>query len=90
MILNTRDRINILVAFQTRNGGTFMESYNSRCADDFRCIALNACSLVCGFVGNGFLLFNFTRRIRYIVALPMTIILWYFATSIVRIPQYSA
>lgn len=28
------------------------------------CIALNAASLVCGFVGNIFLLFNFTRRIR--------------------------
>ncbi len=27
-------------------------------------IALNAASLVCGFVGNIFLLFNFTRRIR--------------------------
>ena len=28
------------------------------------CIALNAASLACGFVGNIFLLFNFTRRIR--------------------------
>ena len=52
-----------------------------------RCIALNAASLVCGFVGNVFLLFNFTRRIRYIVALPMTIILWYFATGIVSLPS---
>lgn len=52
----------------------------------FRCIALNAASLACGFAGNIFLLFNFTRRIRYIVALPMTIILWYFATGIVSSP----
>jgi potassium channel subfamily K len=44
---------------------------------------LNIASLVCGFVGNLFLLFNFTRRVRYIVALPLTIILWYFATGIV-------
>ncbi len=51
-----------------------------------RCIALNAASLACGFAGNIFLLFNFTRRIRYIVALPMTIILWYFATGIVSCP----
>lgn len=51
-----------------------------------RCIALNAASLACGFAGNIFLLFNFTRRIRYIVALPMTIILWYFATGIVSYP----
>lgn len=47
------------------------------------CIALNAASLVCGFIGNVFLLFNFTRRVRYIIALPMTIILWYIATGIV-------
>ncbi|KAL9596099.1 MAG: hypothetical protein Q9179_004744 [Wetmoreana sp. 5 TL-2023] len=50
--------------------------------DPHWCIALNAASLVCGFVGNVFLLFNFTRRVRYIVALPATIIFWYFATGI--------
>ena len=48
-----------------------------------RCVSLNALSLVCGLGGNIFLLFNFTRRVRYIIALPMTIILWYFATFIV-------
>ena len=47
------------------------------------CLGLNGASLACGFVGNIFLLFNFTRRVRYIVALPMTIILWYFATGVV-------
>ena len=47
------------------------------------CLGLNGASLACGFAGNIFLLFNFTRRIRYIVALPVTIILWYFATVIV-------
>lgn len=46
------------------------------------CLGLNGASLACGFAGNIFLLFNFTRRIRYIVALPVTIILWYFATGI--------
>ena len=51
--------------------------------DPHWCIALNAASLVCGFVGNVFLLFNFTRRVRYIVALPATITLWYLATGIV-------
>lgn len=55
------------------------------------CLGLNGASLACGFVGNIFLLFNFTRRIRYIVALPVTIILWYFATGIVctHLPLYS-
>ena len=47
------------------------------------CLGLNGASLACGFIGNLFLLFNFTRRIRYIVALPVTIVLWYFATGIV-------
>ena len=51
-----------------------------------RALALNAVSLVCGFVGNIYLLFNFTQRVRYIVALPMTIVLWYFATGIVSSP----
>lgn len=46
------------------------------------CINLNIASLVCGFVGNLFLLFNFTRRIRYIVALPATIVLFYVASGI--------
>ncbi|MCJ1278339.1 Potassium channel [Puttea exsequens] len=46
------------------------------------CLGLNGASLACGFVGNIFLLFNFTQGIRYIVALPVTIILWYFATGI--------
>ncbi|KAL8952835.1 MAG: hypothetical protein Q9222_001270 [Ikaeria aurantiellina] len=50
--------------------------------DPHWCIALNAASLICGFAGNVFLLFNFTRRVRYIIALPATIILWYFSTAI--------
>lgn len=45
-------------------------------------IVLNAISLACGFAGNLALLFNFTKRIRYIIALPMSIIAWYFATGI--------
>ncbi|KAK0932713.1 Potassium channel [Friedmanniomyces endolithicus] len=35
-----------------------------------------------GFVGNFFLLCNFTNRIRYIIALPVTIVMWYIATAI--------
>jgi potassium channel subfamily K, other eukaryote len=50
--------------------------------DPHWCIALNTASLVCGFVGNLFLLFNFTKRVRYIVALPTTIILFYFSSGI--------
>ena len=46
------------------------------------CINLNTTSLVLGFVGNFFLLCNFTRRIRYIIALPLTIVFWFLATGI--------
>ncbi|OXV08119.1 hypothetical protein Egran_04117 [Elaphomyces granulatus] len=46
------------------------------------CISLNAASLACGIAGNIFLLFNFTQRIRYIIALPASIILWSLATGI--------
>lgn len=46
------------------------------------CYWLNVVSLIMGFVGNLFLLCNFTNRIRYIIALPVTIIMWYMATGI--------
>ena len=51
-------------------------------ADPKWCYDLNIASLIVGFVGNFFLLCNFTQRIRYIIALPVTIILWYIATGI--------
>ena len=60
-----------------------------RCTDGLpltaapRCYDLNVVSLIMGFVGNLFLLFNFTGRVRYIIALPVTIIMWYIATGIV-------
>ena len=46
------------------------------------CLNSNVASLVAGFVGNFFLLCNFTNRIRYIIALPVTILLWYIAGGI--------
>ncbi|CAK7232523.1 Potassium channel [Sporothrix curviconia] len=45
-------------------------------------IILNALSLACGFTGNFFLLLNFTGRVRYIVALPLSIVFWVLASSI--------
>ncbi|CAG8909114.1 unnamed protein product [Penicillium egyptiacum] len=44
--------------------------------------SLNVVSLCCGIVGNMFLLFNFTQIVRYIIALPVTIILWFIAAGI--------
>ncbi|KAK4159770.1 hypothetical protein QBC43DRAFT_246780 [Cladorrhinum sp. PSN259] len=36
----------------------------------------NSISIICGFIGHLFLLLNFTRRVRYIVALPLSILFW--------------
>ncbi|KAJ5279577.1 hypothetical protein N7478_004949 [Penicillium angulare] len=44
--------------------------------------AFNAVSLFCGVVGNIFLLLNFTQTVRYIIALPVTIVLWFLAPGI--------
>ncbi|KAK5138603.1 hypothetical protein LTR08_000191 [Meristemomyces frigidus] len=46
------------------------------------CYRLNVVSLAAGFTGNIFLLFNFTNRIRYIIALPVTILMWYISSGI--------
>ena len=45
-------------------------------------VALNTLSLIAGCIGNIFLLCNFTKCIRYIIALPVTIIMWYVSTGI--------
>lgn len=51
-------------------------------ADPRWCYWLNVVSLICGFLGNIFLLFNFTQKIRYIIALPATIVLWYISSGL--------
>ncbi|KAK7518266.1 potassium channel-like protein [Phyllosticta citriasiana] len=63
------------------DGKRVSQSQGQEFEDPRWCFWINAASLICGFVGNIFLLMNFTQRIRYIIALPVTIILWYFATS---------
>jgi hypothetical protein len=45
------------------------------------CYWINVASLICGFLGNFFLLLNFTQRIRYIIALPATIVFWYLSSG---------
>ncbi|CAO2653713.1 Nn.00g031240.m01.CDS01 [Neocucurbitaria sp. VM-36] len=50
-------------------------------ADPHWCYWINVASLICGFLGNFFLLLNFTQRIRYIIALPATIIFWYLSSG---------
>ncbi|KAF2004568.1 voltage-gated potassium channel [Amniculicola lignicola CBS 123094] len=43
---------------------------------------LNVASLILGFLGNLFLLLNFTQRVRYLIALPVTIVCWYLSTGL--------
>ncbi|KAF2639542.1 voltage-gated potassium channel, partial [Massarina eburnea CBS 473.64] len=63
--------------------GQFVSEFDGVPFTDPRwCYWLNVGSLICGFVGNLFLLFNFTQRIRYIIALPATIFFWYVASGI--------
>ncbi|KAH7371359.1 potassium channel-like protein [Pyrenochaeta sp. MPI-SDFR-AT-0127] len=50
-------------------------------ADPRWCYWINVVSLICGFLGNFFLLLNFTQRIRYIIALPATIFFWYLSSG---------
>ncbi|CAL3965428.1 unnamed protein product [Diplocarpon coronariae] len=59
-----------------------LDSLGTPIEDPESVIVLNAISLGCGFFGNFCLLLNFTQRIRYIIALPATIIAWYLATGI--------
>jgi len=42
-------------------------------------------SLACGFTGNLFLLLNFTGRVRYILALPLSVVFWMLASTIVSL-----
>jgi hypothetical protein len=48
-------------------------------------LILNGLSLACGFAGNVFLLLNFTGVVRYIIALPLSIIFWVLASGIVSL-----
>ena len=68
---------------QDGKGGKLPELAGKPFKDPMWCYWLNVGSLICGFVGNLFLLFNFTNYVRYIIALPATIFFWFTATGIV-------
>lgn len=59
---------------------SFVGSTTKRCP---RVYGTNLTSLICGYVGNIFLLLNFTNRVPYIFALPVTVFLWYISFAIV-------
>jgi potassium channel subfamily K len=64
------------------NGDFVSDLYGTPYADPRWCYWLNVVSLICGFLGNVFLLFNFTQKIRYTIALPATIVLWYISSGL--------
>lgn len=71
-------------------GEEWQESRKKNLADKAdRVTAMNAVSLFWGVVGNMFLLLNFTQTVRYIIALPVTIVSWFLATGIVRNRAFS-
>ncbi|KAJ5952071.1 Ion transport 2 [Penicillium vulpinum] len=71
-------RTRVLSIHNGPGGNPIQEGY----PDPHWATILNAISLFCGIVGNVFLLFNFTHVIRYIIALPVTIISWFMAAGI--------
>ncbi|CAI6334115.1 unnamed protein product [Periconia digitata] len=75
LVTSWRAQINIGGQFLAELDGTLY-------ADPGWVYWLNVVSLICGFLGNLFLLFNFTQRIRYIVALPATILFWLLASGL--------
>lgn len=64
------------------DGEFVSDLYGVPFADPRWCYWLNVGSLICGFLGNVFLLFNFTQKIRYVIALPATIVLWYISSGL--------
>lgn len=51
--------------------------------DPYYIFGTNLASLVCGYAGNISLFLNFTNRVPYIFALPVTVVLWFISFAIV-------
>ncbi|KAJ3763343.1 hypothetical protein EV360DRAFT_33765 [Lentinula raphanica] len=62
------------------------ETQGQRISDPHWLIGLNAASLVLALLANLLLLFNFAHRVRYIVAQPLTISLWYLSSILLVVP----
>ncbi|KAJ4485235.1 tandem pore domain K+ channel [Lentinula aciculospora] len=62
------------------------ETQGQRISDPHWLVGLNAASLLQALAANLLLLFNFAHRIRYIIAQPLTISLWYSASILLIVP----
>ncbi|THU91876.1 voltage-gated potassium channel [Dendrothele bispora CBS 962.96] len=58
----------------------------TRISDPKWVLALNSTSLALAIIANLFLLFNFARRVRYTIAQPITITLWYTSAVLLLVP----
>ncbi|KAK0201408.1 hypothetical protein DFS33DRAFT_982263 [Desarmillaria ectypa] len=65
-------------------GGT--EANGERITDPSWLLVLNSVSLACSLAANLFLSFNFARKVRYAIAQPLTIILWYLSAVLLLVP----
>lgn len=65
-------------------GGT--ETTGERVADPHWVLAPNVASLALAVIANVFLLMNFGRRLRYTIAQPLTVVLWYLSFALLLIP----
>lgn len=64
--------------------GTTLAPLDGRDIPDPRFVyGTNLTSLICGYVGNISLFLNFTNRVPYIIALPVTVVLWFISFVIV-------
>lgn len=69
-------------------GGITPQLFGTPIKDPHWATGINVASLVTGYVGNAFLFFNMTNRVRYIIALPMTVFLWVLSATFVSLDQF--
>ncbi|KAJ7581103.1 hypothetical protein C8J56DRAFT_1006152 [Mycena floridula] len=65
-------------------GGT--EDKGERVRDPTWLLTLNSLALLCSILGNLIILGNFAHRIKYAIAQPLTIVLWYISAILLLIP----
>ncbi|KAK6538823.1 Potassium channel [Orbilia ellipsospora] len=63
----------------TDGPNAFDQRYDMPFTDPKWVTYINAASLIFGFIGNFFLMCNYSRRIKYKIAMPVTILCWYIA-----------
>ncbi|KAJ6261380.1 hypothetical protein Dda_4050 [Drechslerella dactyloides] len=66
----------------TTGDNAYDERYGIPFEDPRWAIGINAAALVFGVVGNFFLMCNYSRRLRYSVAMPVTILCWFISSGL--------